>query len=230
VATERRRKRVARTSTSARGARAGDAPARGPGRPPGKSGDATRERILAAAVETFGRLGLDGTSVRDVARQARLRVSSLYHYFPSKEALYREVQERWQEDVRAIVMAVLSKGYDLPRTTREMVGSIFDFFLANRAVAQLSCRIGLEGGGFLDANSRWLGLAEGFLKPAEMRGQVKEVDAVPFLLTIDGLVQWHMVHDEFYRSMLGKGLEDPTVAQRVREHVIQVALRTLGLD
>jgi hypothetical protein len=30
--------------------------------------------------------------------------------------------------------------------------------------------------------------------------------------------------------MLGKGLDDPVLAHRVREHVTAVALRTLGLD
>jgi hypothetical protein len=30
--------------------------------------------------------------------------------------------------------------------------------------------------------------------------------------------------------MLGKGLDDAALAHRVREHVIAVALRTLGLD
>ena len=63
--------------------------ARRPGRPVGASGDRTRERVLAAAVATFARQGLAGTSVRDIARQARIRVSTLYHYFRSKEALYQ---------------------------------------------------------------------------------------------------------------------------------------------
>ena len=60
---------------------------RRPGRPAGASGDRTRERVLVAAVETFARTGLAGTSVRDIAKRARIRVSTLYHYFESKEAL-----------------------------------------------------------------------------------------------------------------------------------------------
>ena len=55
---------------------------------------------MRAAVATFARQGLAGTSVRDIARLARIRVSSLYHYFPSKEALYGEVQERVHSQVR----------------------------------------------------------------------------------------------------------------------------------
>ena len=79
---------------------------RRPGRPAGASGDRTRERVLVAAVETFARTGLAGTSVRDIAKRARIRVSTLYHYYPSKEALYHAVQERVHEQVRELVLRV----------------------------------------------------------------------------------------------------------------------------
>jgi AcrR family transcriptional regulator len=212
--------------------RADEAAARRPGRPAGGSGDRTREQVLAAAVDTFSRLGLAGSSMRDIARKARIRVSSLYHYFPSKEALYREIQDRWQAEVRELVLGVLAQGLDLRETTRAMVGGLFDYFVANQSIARLSYRLNLDGESLFDGaqDNRWLGLAEGFLKPATLRGLVKEVDPVPFMVTIDGLVHWHVVHGSLYRSLLGRGLEDPETIHRAREHVIQVALRTLGLD
>ncbi len=169
--------------------------------------------------------------MRDIARRARIRVSSLYHYFPSKEALYREVQDRGQGDVRDLVLSVLSKDLGLAETTREMVGQLFDYLLAHRSYVRLSYRLNLEEGVELTGNdSRWLGLAEGFLKPAELRGLVKHIDPVAFMVTIDGLVHWHIVNQNLYRNLLGKGLEDPEVAARTRAHVIEVALRTLGLE
>jgi AcrR family transcriptional regulator len=205
---------------------------RGPGRPRGTSGDRTRELILEAAVKTFAEKGLAGSSVRDIARQARLRVSSLYHYFPSKEALHREVQERWTNDIRNLVLGILSRGLDLRESSREMIGQLFDYFVEHRDHARLSCRMNLEGVNLHDAasDSRWLGLAEGFLKPAELQGTVKEIDPVLFMVSIDALAHWHVVNDGFYRSLTGKGLEDPGVAQRTRQHLISMALRALGLE
>jgi hypothetical protein len=73
-------------------------------------------------------------------------------------------------------------------------------------------------------------LLEGILTPAEARGEVKDVDPVLFMVTIDGLVHWHIVHDALYRQLLGRGLDDPELAARVRDHVTAVALRTLGLE
>lgn len=207
---------------------------RRPGRPAGATGDRTRERVLKAAVETFAKKGLAGTSVRDIARQARIRVSTLYHYYPSKEALYQEVQERVHGQVRELVVTGLGSGLDFQDTVRRVIGDLFDLLLTNRAWVQLGCRTTIEGGptqgAALRIADRWLGLTEGQLKPAEARGQVKGIDPVLFMVTIDALVHWHIVNDGLYRRLLGKGLDDPDVAARVREHVIQVALRTLGLD
>jgi len=50
------------------------------------------------------------------------------------------------------------------------------------------------------------------------------------MVTVDGLVHWHLANDGFYRTVLGRGLDDPEVVRRAREHVIQVVLRTMGLE
>jgi AcrR family transcriptional regulator len=190
--------------------------------------------VLAAAVEIFARDGPAGSSVRDIARHARIRVSTLYHYFPSKEALYQEVQARADTHIRAIMLEVMALRLDLRATTREALGRLFDFFLANHAYAQLGHRQLLDGEMAHEPTRqiahRWLGFAEGVLKPAEVQGGIRDVDLVPFMLTIDALLHWHVVGDAVYRRLLGKGLEDPAIAARVREHVIQMVLRALGLD
>jgi AcrR family transcriptional regulator len=207
---------------------------RRPGRPAGASGDRTRERILTAAVETFARTGLAGTSVRDIAKQARIRVSTLYHYYASKEALYHAVQERVHAQVRELVVAALGRGRDFRDTAATAIRELFDFFLNNRAYVRLGYRTALEGrpGTLADDRiaERWLGLLEGTLGPSQARGEVRDVDPVLLMLTIDALVHWHIIADGLYERMLGKGLDDPALARRVREHVTQVALRTLGLD
>jgi AcrR family transcriptional regulator len=46
-----------------------------------------REAVLAAAVRCFAAHGLAGTGMRDIAAAAGLTEGTLYHYFPSKDAL-----------------------------------------------------------------------------------------------------------------------------------------------
>jgi TetR/AcrR family transcriptional regulator, regulator of autoinduction and epiphytic fitness len=48
-----------------------------------------RERVLAAALEVFGRYGFRKTSMDEVARAADISRQGLYLYFASKEALFR---------------------------------------------------------------------------------------------------------------------------------------------
>ena len=55
----------------------------------------TRDRILDAAVELFGRQGYHGTSVGEIEQTAGLtpRSGALYKHFPSKTALLEEAME-----------------------------------------------------------------------------------------------------------------------------------------
>jgi AcrR family transcriptional regulator len=51
-------------------------------------GERTRQALLDAAIGRFARDGFRGTSVADIARDARLSGTAAYAYFPSKEALF----------------------------------------------------------------------------------------------------------------------------------------------
>lgn len=56
-------------------------------------GQATRERIVAAAAQLFFEGGVAGTSWGDVERAAGVNSSQLYHYFGDKQGLVRAVIE-----------------------------------------------------------------------------------------------------------------------------------------
>jgi len=51
----------------------------------------TRVMILAAARKIFAAQGIDGTSVREVAKAARVNNAMIYYHFRDKTDLYREV-------------------------------------------------------------------------------------------------------------------------------------------
>jgi len=211
---------------------AGDEPTRPAGRPAGGSGDRTRERVVKAALETFAEHGFAGTSMRDIARKARIRSASLYHYFPSKDSLYEAVQQRLSDEVREVIAAAMTGVHDLATLTRAAIGQLFDFFVANRAYVLLGLQHRVDGGAPFDRRilDRWLGFMDGLMRPAELRGSLKAIDPALLLITIDGLIHWHLANDEYYRAVLGKGLEDPETARRAREHVVQVAMRAVGLE
>src|SRR5690349_23402912 len=49
--------------------------------------NATRRRIIDAAVELFRTRGFDATTTRDIAREAGIAAGTLFNYFDTKEAI-----------------------------------------------------------------------------------------------------------------------------------------------
>nr|WSZ94698.1 TetR/AcrR family transcriptional regulator [Streptomyces sp. NBC_00857] len=54
----------------------------------------TRAALVGAAARRFGRYGYNGTSVRDIAKEAGVDAALVYRYFGSKEALFEAVTTR----------------------------------------------------------------------------------------------------------------------------------------
>jgi AcrR family transcriptional regulator len=68
-------------------------------------GERTRQAVLEAAIARFGRDGYRGTSVAEIARDARLSDTAAYAYFPNKEALFIAAVD---EDAAAVIEEGLS--------------------------------------------------------------------------------------------------------------------------
>jgi len=69
--------------------------------PRARDAEATQKRILAAAKREFSRLGLGGARVDDIAEKASANKRMIYHYFGSKEDLFKKVLEDAYQDIRA---------------------------------------------------------------------------------------------------------------------------------
>jgi AcrR family transcriptional regulator len=88
-----------------------------------------RDAVLAAAVHCFAADGLAGTGMRDIARAAGLTEGTLYHYFPSKDALI-EAAFRWSAFQAADLRETMQRA-DAPLRERLLaVGG--DFLVALR--------------------------------------------------------------------------------------------------
>jgi AcrR family transcriptional regulator len=58
------------------------------------AGRATRQRILEAAAALFARKGFHGTATREIAADVGIRQPSLFHHFPTKQAILAELLDR----------------------------------------------------------------------------------------------------------------------------------------
>lgn len=62
-----------------------------PDTPRSRRGDQTRERILDAAEDVFGRRGYHGASIVEITRQAGVGLGTFYVHFPSKIDIFRHL-------------------------------------------------------------------------------------------------------------------------------------------
>lgn len=73
-----------------------------------KQKEQRRSAILAAGLDLFVSRGYAATKVEDIAKAADMSAGLLFHYFPSKEALYRELVSLGLEGGKAPMQMDLS--------------------------------------------------------------------------------------------------------------------------
>ncbi|WP_372088987.1 CerR family C-terminal domain-containing protein [Tistrella mobilis] len=72
-------------------------------------GDATREALIRAAIDVFGRDGFDATRTRTIAETAKVNQALIGYHFRNKEGLYLAVFADIVEQIRARIGPVLAE-------------------------------------------------------------------------------------------------------------------------
>jgi len=68
-----------------------------------RDADKTRSAILAAATQLFAEKGFIGASISDIAEIVGVSKSSIYHYFPSKEAILHDLIDSFAQEVDLLI-------------------------------------------------------------------------------------------------------------------------------
>lgn len=90
-----------------------------------------RERVLEAARTAFFELGMDKTSIREIAQRAGYTPGAIYSYFASKEEVYGALLGESLDRLNTSVgKAVADAPQGAPRL-RAAATAFFDFYLAN---------------------------------------------------------------------------------------------------
>jgi AcrR family transcriptional regulator len=97
-----------------------------------KSFVSNKERILKAAAELFASKGFDKTSVRNIAKKARLSVPGMFHYFSSKEEILYEIMTGFMDNAYKKIMEIYSADID----PIEKLSEICKFYVEQYAAHQ----------------------------------------------------------------------------------------------
>lgn len=171
-----------------------------------------REVILDAALEVFSTHGFRGATLDQIADVAGLSKPNLLYYFPSKEAVHRELLtgllETWLdplksmdpagdavEEILGYVRRKLDLARDYPRESRLFAGEIIQGAPRLREVIEGDLRrLVSEKAGVL---TRWMD-----------EGRIARVDPVHLIFSIWSLTQHYADFDTQVRLVLGPG-HDP---------------------
>ncbi|MDA3644026.1 TetR/AcrR family transcriptional regulator [Saccharopolyspora indica] len=80
-----------------------------------------RTDILHASAELFADKGVASTTVRQIAARVGMQSGALYHYFPSKNAIVREVVTNYLEQLKARYDEAAPRGLDPRARLRAIV-------------------------------------------------------------------------------------------------------------
>ena len=95
--------------------------------PKTKRGQQTREQILTAAEHVFGGRGYAAASIADITREAGVAQGTFYIYFPSKEAVFRELVLEMGHKTRAALSAVIAQTSDRLMAERAGLRGFLEF-------------------------------------------------------------------------------------------------------
>src|SRR5438309_5979418 len=104
-------------------------------------GEKTKVVILATALDLFRKAGFETTTMRDIARAAKVATGAAYYYFPSKEAIvaayYDQVQAlhadrvrrdlKGKDSLRQRLGVVMHSKLEILRDDRMFLGALFRY-------------------------------------------------------------------------------------------------------
>ena len=93
--------------------------------------DARRAGVLDAARTVFGQTGVEGASIREIARQAGYTPGAIYSYFESKEAIYGALLAESLERLNAAVDAAGNAALTPAERLDAKASAWFGFYAAN---------------------------------------------------------------------------------------------------
>ena len=138
-------------------------------RAPSERAVATHAKILDAAELVFSANGFDGSTLRDIAALAQVRVSLVHHHGGSKEALFAETVARRAGEIATARIAELAASRAHGPLTVEVVFSAFFRPFLDRAASDPRWRAYARLVAQVSADDRWKAITAAHFDPTAHR-------------------------------------------------------------
>jgi AcrR family transcriptional regulator len=203
-----------------------------PPHPEERANRGTRDAILAVAARRFAEHGYHRTRLQDVAQEVGIRKASIFHYFSSKEALYRAVLEEGHVQTEAIIRyALATEGGWLTRV-RALLDAYVDLVAAHpeRTKILLWQSLGDAPDGYdgRPDSDRLVTMVTAFLADGQRAGAFAPIDGLSLVLGVMGMVTFFFTSAPVVVPRWSQALSREHQIARLRRHVATVVLRALA--
>jgi AcrR family transcriptional regulator len=223
-------------STRATRPAASDHPAR-PERdtPVARDPDATRNRILLAAVAEFARHGPGGARVDRIAAVAGANKRMIYYYFGSKDDLFLAVLERTYASIRAAENELELLDVAPDEAVRRLVSFTWHYYLEHPEFLSLLASENMTGASHLKRSTAIRrmhsplvatlqtvlarGAAAGLFRPG--------IDAIQLYISIAALGYFYLSNAHTLSAIFGRDLLSASAKARRLDHVTDLLMNAL---
>jgi TetR/AcrR family transcriptional regulator len=201
-----------------------------------RSSAVTMDRIIAAAKVVFGRKGLDGAKIEDIARAAGVSKQLIYHYFNSKVDLYSEMLAVMSQEGHEPFLAIDRDDTMEPeQVIRGWVSALYDHYHEHVYSARITLDQGLHAGAQVRYDKKagmlrneWLAKLEGALSRGQKAGIFNPeltVDQIHFMGVV--MATGCTSYREMFTRYTGVSLEHPERSTYWQEFCVDFFMRAL---
>lgn len=181
----------------------------------------TDERIIETAIRLFARHGYNGTSIRQITREAGVNLGAVTYHFGGKRALYARALERCLGPLAERVGVVASGPGSAVARLESAVGVFFDYVVERPELPQLMLQETVAGrvppAGPLGVVRGVIGVLAGLIGEGQAAGEIRSGDAR--LLAVSVVSQpLHLTL--VTRLVAGAEPNDPAMRARLLDHAL----------
>ncbi|HVN84697.1 MAG TPA: TetR/AcrR family transcriptional regulator [Candidatus Binatia bacterium] len=193
----------------------------------------TRERILEVAESSLAECGYHGTRLHRIAERVGIQKASLFHYFPSKDDLYRAVLDEGLDETEQTVRQVLDGGGSPSEKIRQLLEAYVEMVAQHPDRTKILLRQSLGDAPASyhqppDAH-RVLSAVVAFVSEGQRIKEFAPIDPVALTLGVVGMVAFFFTSAPVLAPAWCGDPGNPTIVERVKEHVVEVVARCLGI-
>jgi len=189
----------------------------------------TKEKLLKVAIDLFSEKGYDGATVDEVVNTAGVNKRMLYHYFGSKESIYREVLKEVFTRLEKVELATIHPEEPIENTLEKLVRAYFNFLVTNPDFVSLLLWENLAKGRHLNpkmvqfSKAPILDLLNKVLHEGALRGQIREgLNVKHLFINMTGLCLIYFSNSYTLTQTVDLDLNSPKVLEAGIQQVLSL--------